>query len=142
MDGSGLALCLLAAVFCLFWTPSAGLKTLHLGSCVITTNLQEMRNGFSEIRDRVVREGGTPQPCGGLSSSLLAFLCPPAAQRCDHRNRQAGDSSPGGCIPRNLKCFGEGHCAPGCDKEWMRGPGVCDPGSGTDLAFLALPPSV
>uniref|UniRef100_F6XL14 Interleukin family protein n=1 Tax=Equus caballus TaxID=9796 RepID=F6XL14_HORSE len=56
MDGSGLALCLLAAVFCLFWTPSAGLKTLHLGSCVITTNLQEMRNGFSEIRDRVLAE--------------------------------------------------------------------------------------
>uniref|UniRef100_A0A8C4LA49 Interleukin family protein n=1 Tax=Equus asinus TaxID=9793 RepID=A0A8C4LA49_EQUAS len=56
MDGSGLALCLLAAVFCLFWTPSAGLKTLHLGSCVITTNLQEMRNGFSEIRDHVQAE--------------------------------------------------------------------------------------
>ncbi|XP_039108632.1 interleukin-20-like [Hyaena hyaena] len=53
MKASGLPICLLSAVFYLFWTPSAGLKTLHLGSCVITTNLQEMRNGFSEIRDSV-----------------------------------------------------------------------------------------
>nr|XP_060499146.1 interleukin-20 isoform X2 [Panthera onca] len=53
MKASGLPICLLSAVFYLFWTPSAGLKTLHLGSCVITTNLQAMRNGFSEIRDSV-----------------------------------------------------------------------------------------
>ncbi|XP_044942918.1 interleukin-20 isoform X1 [Mustela putorius furo] len=53
MKASGLPICLLSAAFYLFWTPSAGLKTLHLGSCVITTNLQEMRNGFSEIRDSV-----------------------------------------------------------------------------------------
>ena len=58
MRGSGLPLCLLS-VFYLFWTPSAGLKTLHLGSCVITTNLQGLRSGFSEIRDSVVCEGGT-----------------------------------------------------------------------------------
>ncbi|XP_054418804.1 interleukin-20 [Pteronotus mesoamericanus] len=53
MKGSGLPLCLFSAVFYLFWKPSAGLKTLHLGSCVITANLQEMQNGFSEIRGRV-----------------------------------------------------------------------------------------
>ncbi|XP_036765707.2 interleukin-20 [Manis pentadactyla] len=53
MKCPGLPFCLLSAVFYLFWTPSAGLKTLHLGSCVITTNLQEMRNGFSGIRDGV-----------------------------------------------------------------------------------------
>ncbi|KAM5201540.1 interleukin-20 [Hipposideros larvatus] len=53
MKGSGLHLCLLSAVFYCFWTPLAGLKTLHLGSCVITTNLQEMRNRFSGIRDSV-----------------------------------------------------------------------------------------
>ncbi|XP_047695814.1 interleukin-20 [Prionailurus viverrinus] len=53
MKASSLPICLLSAVFYLFWTPSAGLKTLHLGSCVITTNLQAMRNGFSEIRDSV-----------------------------------------------------------------------------------------
>uniref|UniRef100_A0A8D0UBY2 Interleukin family protein n=1 Tax=Sus scrofa TaxID=9823 RepID=A0A8D0UBY2_PIG len=53
MNRSGLPLCLLSAVFYLFWTPSSGLKTLHLGSCVITANLQGIRNGFSEIRDSV-----------------------------------------------------------------------------------------
>ncbi|XP_045643859.1 interleukin-20 isoform X1 [Ursus americanus] len=53
MKASGLPICLFSAAFYLFWTPSAGLKTLRLGSCVITTNLQEMRNGFSEIRDSV-----------------------------------------------------------------------------------------
>ncbi|XP_057583189.1 interleukin-20 [Hippopotamus amphibius kiboko] len=52
MKGSGL-LCFLSAVFCLFWTPSAGLKTLHLGNCVITTSLQGIRSGFLEIRDNV-----------------------------------------------------------------------------------------
>uniref|UniRef100_A0A8C0CBM5 Interleukin family protein n=1 Tax=Balaenoptera musculus TaxID=9771 RepID=A0A8C0CBM5_BALMU len=52
MKGSGLPLCLLSAVFYLFWTPSARVKTLHLGSCVITASLQAIRSGFSEIRDR------------------------------------------------------------------------------------------
>ncbi|KAI5939689.1 Interleukin-20 [Manis javanica] len=56
MKCPGLPFCLLSAVFYLFWTPSAGLKTLHLGSCVITANLQEMRNGFSGIRDSVQAE--------------------------------------------------------------------------------------
>ncbi|XP_007951370.1 interleukin-20 [Orycteropus afer afer] len=58
MKSSGLVLCLLFAVFCLFWTPSVGRKTLHLGSCVISTNLQEIRNEFSEIRDSVQAEDG------------------------------------------------------------------------------------
>ncbi|XP_006159342.1 interleukin-20 [Tupaia chinensis] len=53
MRGSGFAFSLLSAVFCLLWTPSAGLKTLHLGSCVITTNLQQLQKGFSEIRGSV-----------------------------------------------------------------------------------------
>ncbi|XP_008591837.1 PREDICTED: interleukin-20 [Galeopterus variegatus] len=53
MKDSGLAFSLLSAVLYLFWTPSAGLKTLHLGSCVIATNLQEIQSGFSEIRDSV-----------------------------------------------------------------------------------------
>uniref|UniRef100_A0A8C9CU70 Interleukin 20 n=1 Tax=Phocoena sinus TaxID=42100 RepID=A0A8C9CU70_PHOSS len=52
MKGSGLPLCLLSAVFYVFWTPSARLKTLHLGSCVITASLQAIRSGFSEIQDR------------------------------------------------------------------------------------------
>lgn len=74
MKTSGLPICLLSAVFYLFWTPSAGLKTLHLGSCVITTNLQEMRNGFSEIRDSVVSEGGnSPLP---LWLPLSFSTCP------------------------------------------------------------------
>lgn len=60
MKGSGLPLCLLSAVFYVFWTPSARLKTLHLGSCVITASLQAIRSGFSEIQDRVLCEGGTP----------------------------------------------------------------------------------
>uniref|UniRef100_A0A8C0CAJ5 Interleukin family protein n=1 Tax=Balaenoptera musculus TaxID=9771 RepID=A0A8C0CAJ5_BALMU len=56
MKGSGLPLCLLSAVFYLFWTPSARVKTLHLGSCVITASLQAIRSGFSEIRDRGLYE--------------------------------------------------------------------------------------
>ena len=60
MKGSGLPLCFLSAVFYLFWTPSARVKTLHLGSCVITASLQAIRSGFSEIRDRGLCEGGTP----------------------------------------------------------------------------------
>ncbi|XP_006182377.2 interleukin-20 [Camelus ferus] len=53
MRGSGLPLCLLSAVFSLSWAPSASLKTLHLGSCVITTNLQGIRSGFAEIQSTV-----------------------------------------------------------------------------------------
>ncbi|XP_045392559.1 interleukin-20 isoform X2 [Lemur catta] len=58
MKASGLAFSLLSAMFYLLWTPSTGLKTLHLGSCVITTNLQEIQSGFSEIRDRVQARDG------------------------------------------------------------------------------------
>uniref|UniRef100_A0A8C9DI05 Interleukin family protein n=1 Tax=Prolemur simus TaxID=1328070 RepID=A0A8C9DI05_PROSS len=58
MKASGLAFSLLSAVFYLLWTPSTGLKTLHLGSCVITTNLQEIQSGFSEIRDSVQARDG------------------------------------------------------------------------------------
>ncbi|XP_053462994.1 interleukin-20 [Nycticebus coucang] len=58
MKGSGLVFSLLSAVFYLLWTPSTGLKTLHLGSCVISTNLQEIQNGFSEIRDSVQAKDG------------------------------------------------------------------------------------
>nr|XP_004663514.2 interleukin-20 [Jaculus jaculus] len=47
------AFSLLLAVLFLFWTPSAELRTLRLGSCVITANLQAIRNVFSEIRDSV-----------------------------------------------------------------------------------------
>ena len=75
MKGSGLLPCFFLAVFYLFWTPSAGLKTLHLGSCVVTTDLQEMQNGFSEIRDSVVCGGGNSQFCSCFSPSLLIFLC-------------------------------------------------------------------
>ncbi|XP_004641205.1 interleukin-20 [Octodon degus] len=53
MKASSLACGLLSAALYLFWTPSSGLKTLHLGSCVIVTNLQEIQREFSEIRDRV-----------------------------------------------------------------------------------------
>uniref|UniRef100_A0A8C5UU42 Interleukin 20 n=1 Tax=Microcebus murinus TaxID=30608 RepID=A0A8C5UU42_MICMU len=58
MKGSGLAFSLLSAMFYLLWTPSTGLKTLHLGSCVITTNLQEIQSGFSAIRDSVQARDG------------------------------------------------------------------------------------
>ncbi|VTJ56085.1 Hypothetical predicted protein [Marmota monax] len=53
MKGSRLAFGLLSVVFCLLWAPSTGFKTLHLGSCVITTNLEEIQSGFSKIRDTV-----------------------------------------------------------------------------------------
>ncbi|XP_005885344.1 PREDICTED: interleukin-20 [Myotis brandtii] len=56
MKSSCLPLCLPLAVFSLFWTPSAGLETLHLRSCVIATNVQEMQTEFSEIRDRMQAE--------------------------------------------------------------------------------------
>uniref|UniRef100_A0A8C2YSX4 Interleukin family protein n=1 Tax=Chinchilla lanigera TaxID=34839 RepID=A0A8C2YSX4_CHILA len=53
MKASGVAFGLLSIVFHLLWASSSGLKTLHLGSCVIVTNLQEIQSEFSEIRDRV-----------------------------------------------------------------------------------------
>ncbi|XP_006888057.1 PREDICTED: interleukin-20 [Elephantulus edwardii] len=53
MKSSGFALCLLPAIFCLFWTLSTGQKILHLGKCVISTHLQKLRNEFSEIRTSV-----------------------------------------------------------------------------------------
>ncbi|XP_049714530.1 interleukin-20 isoform X1 [Elephas maximus indicus] len=58
MKGCGLALCLLSAAFCLFWMPSAGWEILHLGSCVISINLQKIRNEFSEIRGSMQAEDG------------------------------------------------------------------------------------
>ncbi|XP_006834120.1 PREDICTED: interleukin-20 [Chrysochloris asiatica] len=58
MKNSTLALSLFSAVFCLLWAPSAGQKTLHLGSCVISTSLQKIRSEFSEIRDSVQAEDG------------------------------------------------------------------------------------
>uniref|UniRef100_A0A8C9CBW4 Interleukin 20 n=1 Tax=Phocoena sinus TaxID=42100 RepID=A0A8C9CBW4_PHOSS len=78
MKGSGLPLCLLSAVFYVFWTPSARLKTLHLGSCVITASLQAIRSGFSEIQDRVsgrkYESGESPSPLS------LDTLHPPTRQ--------------------------------------------------------------
>ncbi|NP_001298020.1 interleukin-20 isoform 2 [Mus musculus] len=53
MKGFGLAFGLFSAVGFLLWTPLTGLKTLHLGSCVITANLQAIQKEFSEIRDSV-----------------------------------------------------------------------------------------
>ncbi|XP_004578989.1 interleukin-20 [Ochotona princeps] len=53
MKGSRLAFGLLSAVFHLLWAPSTGLRTLQLGSCVISTNLQEIQHGFTEIRQSV-----------------------------------------------------------------------------------------
>ncbi|XP_052057146.1 interleukin-20 isoform X2 [Apodemus sylvaticus] len=53
MKGFGLAFGLFSAVGFLLWTPLTGLKTLHLGSCVIAANLQAIQKEFSEIRDSV-----------------------------------------------------------------------------------------
>nr|KAF6316092.1 interleukin 20 [Pipistrellus kuhlii] len=69
MKSSCLPLCLSLAVFSLFWTPSAGLKTLNLGSCMITTNLEEMQNEFSQIRERVPED-----QCCFLSHILELYL--------------------------------------------------------------------
>jgi hypothetical protein len=60
MKGFGLAFGLFSAVGFLLWTPLTGLKTLHLGSCVITANLQAIQKEFSEIRDSVVCKGRDP----------------------------------------------------------------------------------
>ncbi|XP_055461227.1 interleukin-20 [Psammomys obesus] len=56
MKGFGVAFGLFSAVGFLFWTPLSGLKTLHLGSCVITANLQGIQREFAEIRDTVQAE--------------------------------------------------------------------------------------
>ncbi|XP_012872782.1 PREDICTED: interleukin-20 [Dipodomys ordii] len=53
MKGTVLLFSLLSAVLLVVGRPSNGLKTLHLGSCVVTINLQEIQHGFSEIRDSV-----------------------------------------------------------------------------------------
>nr|XP_034369549.1 interleukin-20 isoform X2 [Arvicanthis niloticus] len=53
MKGAGLAFGLFSAVGFLLWTPLTGHKTLHLGSCVITANLQAIQREFSEIRHSV-----------------------------------------------------------------------------------------
>lgn len=60
MKGFGFAFGLFSAVCFLRWTPLTGLETLHLGSCVITANLQAIQKEFSEIRDSVVRKGRDP----------------------------------------------------------------------------------
>lgn len=56
MRDVGLAFGFLWAVFPLLWAPSTGLRTLHLGSCVVTTDLQEIQSGFSELRHSVQAE--------------------------------------------------------------------------------------
>ena len=89
MRGYGLPLCLLSAVFYLFWTSSAGLKTLHLGSCVITTNLHGIQSGFSEIRDSVVCERGTPLPLYLVTASPLFYLFLSVLQQGGHK-KEAG----------------------------------------------------
>ena len=104
MRGSGLPLCLLSVVFYLFWTSSAGLKTLHLGSCVITTNLQGIRSGFSEIRDSVICEGGTP-PLYLVTASPLFCLFLSVLQQGGHKKKQVGGSLPGGYVPRKYLWF-------------------------------------
>ncbi|XP_052592511.1 interleukin-20 isoform X2 [Peromyscus californicus insignis] len=53
MKAFGFAFGLFFAVGFLLWTPLTGLKTLHLGSCVINSNLQAIQKEFSEIRDSV-----------------------------------------------------------------------------------------
>lgn len=76
MRAFSLAFVLLSAVGFLLWSPVTGLKTLHLGSCVITANLQAIQKDFSEIQDSVVRKGGNPYflsicPLPPLSVCLL-----------------------------------------------------------------------
>nr|XP_006996905.1 interleukin-20 isoform X2 [Peromyscus maniculatus bairdii] len=56
MKAFGFAFGLFFAVGFLLWTPLTGLKTLHLGSCVITSNLQAIQKEFSDIRDSVHSE--------------------------------------------------------------------------------------
>ncbi|XP_005348537.1 interleukin-20 [Microtus ochrogaster] len=56
MRGFSFAFILFSAVGFLFWTPVTGLKTLHLGSCAITANLQAIQKDFSEIQDSVQAE--------------------------------------------------------------------------------------
>ncbi|XP_017203316.1 interleukin-20 isoform X2 [Oryctolagus cuniculus] len=56
MRAAGLALGFLCAVFHLLWAPSTGLRTLQLGSCVVTTDLQEIQSVFSELRHSVAKD--------------------------------------------------------------------------------------
>ncbi|XP_044532551.1 interleukin-20 isoform X1 [Gracilinanus agilis] len=58
MKGSSFSLCLFSTVFLLLMLPSLGLKRLHLGSCVLSMNFQEMRNEFLEIKGYVQAEDG------------------------------------------------------------------------------------
>lgn len=60
MKGFGFAFGLFSVVGFLLWTPLTGLQTLHLGSCVITANLQAIQKEFSEILDTVVCKEGNP----------------------------------------------------------------------------------
>lgn len=71
MKGFGLAFGLFSAVSFLLWTPLTGLKTLHLGSCVITANLQGIQKEFSEIQESVVRKRGDPS----FLSVFTPFVC-------------------------------------------------------------------
>ncbi|XP_078012484.1 interleukin-20 [Phascolarctos cinereus] len=50
MKGCFFSLCLFSTVFLLFVLPSLGLKRLHLGSCVLSMNFQEIRNEFLELK--------------------------------------------------------------------------------------------
>ncbi|XP_051852718.1 interleukin-20 [Antechinus flavipes] len=56
MRDSFISLYLFLTVFSLFVLPSLGLKRLHLGSCVLSMNFQEIRNEFSEIKGFVQAE--------------------------------------------------------------------------------------
>ncbi|XP_036609239.1 interleukin-20 [Trichosurus vulpecula] len=56
MKGPFFSLCLFSTVFSLFVWPSLGLKRLHLGSCVLSMNFQEIRNEFFEIKGYVQAE--------------------------------------------------------------------------------------
>lgn len=85
MKGPGLPVCLLSAVFYLCWKSSTGLRTLQLGRCAIATNLQEMRRGFSEIRDSVVREGDIPHPNNHVATSPLPYWSLSVPQSWDPR---------------------------------------------------------
>lgn len=124
MKSSFLPLCLLLAVFSVFWTPSAGLKTLHLGSCVIATNLPEMQTEFFDIRDKMVCQGGTLPICDCFSPSLLVFLCPPIVWPFKEtgwglltRRMHSQETS----VAHNLKVFWKGTLSKGHGKEGIRG---------------------
>ncbi|KAL1774861.1 interleukin-20 isoform X1 [Sigmodon hispidus] len=58
MKGLSFAFGLFTTVGFLLLTPLTGLQTLHLGSCVISANLQEMQKEFSEIQDSMQAKDG------------------------------------------------------------------------------------